>query len=173
VATYPGWDHAHHLLGKATLALGLSSADSKVKLAWLEKSAAAFERAELLAPAEATHPFYRGSALYFFPEPSPDAIDQARRCLQRSLDTRPENALAHYYLAVLARRAGQPDDAHLRQALLYQPDFPEAHAQLGIRLEEHGEAFMALTHYARAVRSTAADDLWPCLWLAASSRRCW
>jgi tetratricopeptide (TPR) repeat protein len=42
--------------------------------------------------------------------------------------------------------------AHLREALQYQPDYPEAHAHLGQALARLGQQDEAIAHFKEALR---------------------
>jgi len=73
---------------------------------------------------------------------------------ERMLRINPRDARAHYNLAIVLERTGQPlaAIAHYEEALRIQPDSADAHNNLGIALVRLGRAQDAIGHYEQALR---------------------
>lgn len=80
-----------------------------------------------------------------------DAVAQ----IDASLQTRPELAMAHYNLGVIAMGERRYAEAVTRfeRALRAQPDYPEAHNNLALVLEATGQPSAAVEHYRAAIAS--------------------
>lgn len=85
----------------------------------------------------------------------------AETAFQRALEANPGNIEACNQLGVLARRAGQFDAArrYYEAALLNDPDYPDAHWNLGILHDRYlSNPQLALQHYLRYQVITGSGD---------------
>ena len=73
---------------------------------------------------------------------------------ERMLRINPHDARAHYNLAIILERTGQPlaAIAHYEKALRIQPDYTMAHYNLAETLEQVGRVSEAIEHYQQALR---------------------
>lgn len=88
-------------------------------------------------------------------------LDEARRHLERALDSNPGDAVCYNQLGVILARQGDPAGAQqlYRRALQLRPLYADAHYNLGVLLAAEGAAEQALRHYldARKVRDHDAE----------------
>jgi tetratricopeptide (TPR) repeat protein len=80
-----------------------------------------------------------------------DAIRQFEEVLRE----RPDHAMGHYNLAVMAMADRRFDEAidHLNRALISRPDYSEAHNNLGVLLEAMGRGDEARAQFAEALEA--------------------
>jgi Flp pilus assembly protein TadD len=85
----------------------------------------------------------------------------AEAAFRQSLDANPGNIEACNQLGVLSRRAGNLDEARrfYEAALLHDPDYPDAHWNLGILHDQYlSNPQLALQHYERYQAITGSGD---------------
>jgi Tfp pilus assembly protein PilF/4-amino-4-deoxy-L-arabinose transferase-like glycosyltransferase len=73
---------------------------------------------------------------------------------EQTLRINPNDARAHYKLAIILERAGDAGGAitHYEEAIRIKPDFAMAHYNLGIALARTGKIEEAVAHYEQALR---------------------
>jgi Flp pilus assembly protein TadD len=81
--------------------------------------------------------------------------------LREALRLQPDNATAHYNLALLMLQRRQRDEAvlHFRAALVANPSDQQAHMQLGETLRELGRDNEALPYYMKAAELDPSDEI--------------
>lgn len=85
----------------------------------------------------------------------------AEAAFRRALDANPGNIEACNQLGVLSRRVGNLDEARrfYEAALLHDPDYPDAHWNLGILHDQYlSNPQLALQHYERYRAITGSGD---------------
>ena len=100
------------------------------------------------------HP-YNNTGLWLYKE---HRFKEARREFNRMLDLDPNDAYAHYGLALVEQATGNMREAEtsLRTSLALKPDFPDAYRLLGEVLEKCGQPEGAIAAYERYLRTTLA-----------------
>lgn len=78
---------------------------------------------------------------------------QAVTCYTKVLETKPDDAEAHYNLGRALQELGEMDEAvtNYHKALQIKPDFVEAHYNLGVALQELGKLDEAIASYHKAL----------------------
>jgi Tfp pilus assembly protein PilF len=85
----------------------------------------------------------------------------AEAAFKRALEVNPGNIEACNQLGIVARRAGRLDEArrYYEAALLHDPDYPDAHWNLGILYDQYlSNPQLALQHYERYRVISGSED---------------
>jgi tetratricopeptide (TPR) repeat protein len=79
---------------------------------------------------------------------------EMRERWEQMVRTNPNDARAHYNLAIVTERSGDAGDAitHYEQAIRINPDFAMAHYNLAIALQRAGRGRDAIEHYEQVLR---------------------
>lgn len=114
-----------------------------------EAAAVAFRNAEMLVPADARWPYYRGVI-----DERAGRFEAAAEHFGRALTLRPEDVptLIHLGQLALARRRYEEAESWLQQVLRHDPDAAAAHAGLGEVAHWRGEPARAIEHFEIALR---------------------
>ena len=117
----------------------------------LDRAAVSFERAVELNPSYAEALTNLGNLRL-----AQGRLNDAIACHRRAIAARPDYAQAWCNLGIALRARKLPDDAAQAQssfehALDLNPDFPEAHNNLGLLLQDRGESRLALDEFDRAL----------------------
>jgi tetratricopeptide (TPR) repeat protein len=138
VQLYPDFDEAWLALGLALLQVRDYPA-----------AEAALQEAVRFGPGRVESRFQLGLARYHQRKQRPPALTQAVDDFRQAIRLSPAGGRAHFMLGVCLQEQGDPGNQEealraYRVALLYSPDFPEAHRNLGQLLAELGrEAALA------------------------------
>lgn len=118
----------------------------------------AFVRASDLAPSDPLSLTFLGKAC---DNASPPLAEQIRSRLQGFLAREAQSAELHYYVAVCQSRTSQGDpeaerdaqvESHLKQAVTLDPNYADAHFQLGVLYAQERKYREAVVQYERALQ---------------------
>lgn len=103
--------------------------------------------------------FYGSAAAdYLYPDPQP-YLDKAEKALRQAIALRPQNSLSYYFLGVVHKARGQPQEAlaAFARTLELNPSFAPAYANSGHVLYRNGHLEQAVENVRYAMRLSPKD----------------